>query len=262
MSGQLPKLEGRITVPTGGWSVSVNEGGGAQTVTVAAGNYYLTSSTSLLTAFATALDAHASLAGDYTVTISDNDSSATGKVTIACTQSFSLSWTSADLQTALGFGSSISSQTTQTGEYSSPYIWLPNVYRTNPMAPDPSPSTLLSFGGEDIDATFSMSPSGSVKALAYTRRFRENLEWAHLTGAKTWEQFESNANESAQRFWQNVTSTGRPFRYHMSRDEEGSNDYYELVMDPRGGFHPTPMTPGFVGSAATWGLVMPCYKNA
>ena len=60
------RVEARITVPTGGWSVSltITAIGGPYTVTVAAGNYF---PTDLLSTFQTQLDAATGGDGAFTV---------------------------------------------------------------------------------------------------------------------------------------------------------------------------------------------------
>src|SRR5688572_13471622 len=104
------KLESRITVPSGGWEVSVQEftpNAGPVAVTVAGqGNYYLSSSTALLAQIATALDANGTLTGDYSCTVS----STTGRVTLSATgvATFSLTWTDTDHRDALGFTGNLS----------------------------------------------------------------------------------------------------------------------------------------------------------
>ena len=87
------RVEARITVPTGGWSVSltITAIGGPYTVTVAAGNYF---PTDLLSTLQTQLDAATGGDGAFTVSASWGEAG-TGLVTIAhATQTFTLTWTS------------------------------------------------------------------------------------------------------------------------------------------------------------------------
>src|SRR5687768_7257565 len=128
----LPKIEGMVTVPTGGWSVSVTEDPAAtSTVTVAAGDYFPTSTTALLSAFSTALTSNSTLAGTYTVSLDDASDSSTGKVTISAAgvTTFAITWTSTALRDALGFAGNTSAALTVTGDNASPYVNLPNVKR-------------------------------------------------------------------------------------------------------------------------------------
>src|SRR3990167_10075953 len=95
---EKPKLEARIPASVA-MTVRVVEVGGGGTVTVtvvpalAAGNY-LKSATAYLTTIANALTNDATLAGTYTLTVSDGNDSATGKTTLAATgiTSFTITW--------------------------------------------------------------------------------------------------------------------------------------------------------------------------
>src|SRR3990167_2984753 len=106
----LEKYEGLITVPTGGWAVSVEEftpNAGPVTVTVPAGAYYLTSDggagAGLVSTLASLLTANGTLAGTYSASLSDTDAAATGKVTLSATgvTTFNLTWTSTTLRDTL-----------------------------------------------------------------------------------------------------------------------------------------------------------------
>ena len=100
------RVEARITVPTGGWSVSltITAIGGPYTVTIPAGNIF---PTDLLSSFQTQLDAATGGDGAFTVSASWGESG-TGFVTIAhATQTFTLTWTSTDLRDVLGFAGTL-----------------------------------------------------------------------------------------------------------------------------------------------------------
>lgn len=115
MTAGLGKLEGKIVIPAGGWSFSLNDSsGGPYTISFAAADeYYLSSAGSGANSFIADLKSKMDDAGNtYTVTLSDT----TGKVTIAVdTSTYSITWTSTDLRDLIGFDANVTSQTTATG---------------------------------------------------------------------------------------------------------------------------------------------------
>lgn len=241
----LSKLEGQITVPTGGYTMSVTDSGGSASVTVAAaGTYYLSSTTSLLSAIGTALTANATLAGTYTLTLDSATSTSTGKVTLAGSGggNFSVTWDSTALRDILGFTASLSGAASYTSPSASPYVWLPNVRRANQMAPDGN------VGVPQTDATFTMAPTGTSKVLKYATRYMDNLEFKFLSGTKTWTQFESVTNESLQTFWSTVIANGYPIRYHTDRSADSTFVTYRSTVPHQ--FNVQPAFPGFVGSGS------------
>jgi hypothetical protein len=217
----LPKLETMITVPTGGWSISVTEDPAAtSSVTVAAGDYFLTSTAALLTALKTALDANATLAGTYTVTLDDTADSATGKVTISATgvTTFAITWSSTALRDALGFTGNTSAALTTTGASQSPNVFLPPVKcMPNMGGPDGSRGTPIS------DTTVTKSPSGTSKSIHYGFTYEHTIGFAMAIGSKVRTEYEVVTNESFQTFW--VTGgmgQGVPFRYYVDRSDDAT----------------------------------------
>lgn len=267
----LPSLYGRITVPSGGWIVRVTDSGGTQNITIPAGDYYHESNTGsqhLIDTFFAACTANSTLAGTYSGSLAATADSATGKLTITVTGggNVTFDWTtspanSSALRDAWGFTGTLSGAATYTSSEQCEYLWLPNVKRTNAMEPEPTAST-HELGHEEIDATFTMAPSGAVKSLAYTRRFSLGLDWAFLTAPKTWIQHESTTNESLQKFWRDVISLGKAFRYYPDRSvtKTSSAIHYTLIADQRGGFRPQPTNPSWVGSTSTWNFQQPAFK--
>jgi len=242
----LGKLEGLITVPTGGYSMTVTDSGGTKSVTVlTAGTYYLNSTTSLLTTIGTALTADSTLAGTYTLSTDDTASTATGKTTITITgggASITVAWDSTTLRDVLGFTAGLSGAATYTSTSSSPYIYLPNQRRCNPMAPD-------GYKGVPVtDASFTMSSTGTSKVLKYATRYHDNLEFAFLSGTKTWTQFEVTPNESLESFFNTVISNGYPFRYHNDRSVDATFATFRS-MQPMD-LMVKPEFAGFVGSGS------------
>lgn len=249
----LPKLEGLVVVPTGGWAIAADEGGGDETATVAAGNYYLTSTTSLLSALKTALDG-TTLTGVFTVTLDDTDDTSLGKVTISSTVAFTAVWTSTDLMEALGFtGDLTPSATSFTGASQARYLYLPTCGRSNPMAADGD------AGAEMSDLTTAVSPTGKVVSLGYSRRFVDNLEFQMLKGSSTWITHETTTNASLQKFYRDVIANGRPVRYHKARETDATYTEW-VVTNPD--FKPTPVVPNWDSASALYFYQTEVLKNA
>lgn len=242
----LPKLEGHITVPTGGWSISVTEDPAAtSSVTVAAGSYWLTSTTSLVTALVTALNANGTLSGTYAATVDDTSATATGKVTISVTgvTTFAITWTSTSLRNALGWTGNTSAAASVTSQSSSPYIYLPNVVRTNTMAPD-------GYKGQPVtDGTVTVSPSGTSKGITYATRYVDNLEFRFLLGSKTWRTWEVVTNESLQSFYETTIGYGCPLRYHKDRSDDTTYVSYRSLAV--GSMSASAAIAGWTGNAAS-----------
>jgi hypothetical protein len=237
-----PKFEGRFTVPAAGYSITLGENGGAaSTVTLlTAGNYYLTSSTSMLSTIATALDAAG--AGTYSATVSDADAG-TGRVTISATgvASFAITWTDTALRDALGFTANTSGAATYTGTNATPYLWLPNQKRSEPPTPEGYK------GIPSTDATMTVSPSGTSYIVSYGTRYATAFTFRFVAGNKAWTALESTVNESFQTFWSTTIATGKPVRYHHDRDDDAT--YVSWHVAPS--FSVQPEIPGFVGRGSS-----------
>lgn len=262
MAGKKSKFEGRITIASGTqFDLYENNGTSAITIGITAGDYYWSSGSPTLTGhIKTQLDGSAG-AGTYTISIDDGTDTSTGACTISATgvTNFKITWGGAGtaLKNRLGFtGTDTGFVTTVTGAEQVEYLWLPSVYRTNPQSPEPTSSS-HTLGVEQIDGSFVLATSGAARSIGYTRRYSESLDFAFLPAREVWIQHETTTNESLQKFWQDVLSSGTPFRYHPSRDEDAM--YYTCVHDLRGGFRPTPTQPNWVGASSTWNVQLPSY---
>src|SRR3990167_6376706 len=250
----LEKLEGRITVPTGGYTFDVTEDpADSATITVAAGDYYLTSTTSILTTIQTALNA-AGLGGTYTVSIDDNSDTSLGKVTISATgiTSFAITWTAPApgvLGALLGFTGDVAAPLSATGAEQAEYLWLPPVMRTNPTSPNWA-STSYSMGYQESDFIFTMAPSGASKRTVYNRRFAEHFEWGQVIATKMKIGHETTVNGSLEKFWQDVFFYGYPFRYHPDRSSD--TVFWTFVNADAGDFKPAPEVATWEGVASLW----------
>lgn len=254
----LLKLEGRITVPTGGYDLELSEGGvGVGTVTIGAANYYLSSPTSLTSELKEQLDAVG--AGTYTVTLDDDTDTATGKVTISVTgvANYSIVWTDTALRDLYGFTSNITTQTTATGAYQAPNLWLPNTDRSRVLSPVPA-STSYSLGARVRDFSFAIAPSGESKALSYSTRYVDALEFAGLVASKVWQSQESVVNESLETFYEDVIGVGTQFRFHPDRSDNAV--YWDMRVSNAQDFRPVPVRQEWTGSNSLWSVSYEMHK--
>lgn len=248
----LPKLELRYTVPSGGQSISVTDSGGSDTVILLAGNYYIAGTTSLLSALQTGLNASGTLAGTYALSLDDtSDSAATGKVTISCDRTFSVTWNSDVMMAALGFTGNLSSASTYTGSNSSKYVFLPNCGRSGALSPEPS-STSYNLGANESDYRVTVSPSGYTTTLTYNRRYRDTMNFENLKGNKAWKCHETVTNESLQTFIETmIDDGGSPFKFFPSRTDD--TVAFQLVFaEGFTGFAPAPVVENWVGASSLW----------
>ena len=258
----LGKWEGAIVVPTGGWTFNLidnDHGGGGATATIAAGTYYLTSppASSLLTTLKAALDDGAGVT--YTVSVDDNNSTSNGKVTITPSAgTFSVTWTSTDLRDVLGFQTNITASSGATGTEHAEYLWLPDVPRSSPMSPEPVNNN-YDMGAYEEDGTFSVSPGGAVRGLAYTRRIVDRFKYTNMRAHKVFEQHEQNINESLQNFYKDVIFAKKNARFHP--DREDNTVYFTWVIDSsETGFQPVPFQDGWVSLTSLWSIDWKMYK--
>lgn len=245
-------------VPTGGWTCTFTDTGGTDTgITIAAGTYYLNSSSgSLLSTLQTALNASGTLAGTYTVAIADTGVNATGYITISATGTAQFTADlGADFQALedlLGFaGPLVPPGTTFTGTEQPQKLWLPNVGRSNPMSPEPSASG-TNIGALETDYFFTLAPSGESTRMVYNTRYMDNFEFRYLKASKTWTSQESVTNESFQTFYSDVIAEGLPMRYYSDRTD--NSVHWDWVVENGGQFAPEPVQPGWVGSNSLWGF--------
>lgn len=213
--GAIEKYEARITVPST-YTMSVTDPGGTSVISLAAGDYYLTSVTSLLVALATALNADATLSGTYALSVDDNANTSTGKITLSANVTFAVTWVTTALRDALGFTGNLSAGASYLSTNASPFLWLPDVRRANPLAP-------IGSGGMPVtDGTSTMSPTGVTRVMRFALRYVETMEYRFLSGRKTWRKFESTPNESLQSFFESCLSLGLPLRFHPDRSDDAT----------------------------------------
>lgn len=241
------RFEAKITVPTGGWSVSAtNASGGPSTVTIPAGDYY---PSDLLSTLQTQLNA--SRPSGWTVT-KDFGESGTGKVTISCggVATFSIVWTSTTLRDVLGFTVNIVGALTSTGSNAMKGVWLPDC----PLSCEDD----LTVGAYQSDARASISPSGAVYTVAGNsyRRLR-GLQWSHVSKDRA--RSASSAPMPFEQFWFETQLGGHAAFAAGARlafyTDAGANTllgYYHQV-----GRTDTDMTQAVQGWTGRWGIELP-----
>lgn len=242
------KVEGRVTVPTGGWDVAcTDESGGPTTVTLAAGDYYLSGTSGLVATLETAINAAMTQA--WTVAIGAGEDG-TGKVTIGVggDPAFSaISWTDTDLRDLLGFTGNVSSDVSYVGTNHARSLWLPDAPINSPYgANDPL---------EESDYRSVSSPAGHVSVVGSQRRSVQAYSWDMCSGAKTRIAQETTTNESFQKFWRDVilgeaswsSLPGGPLRVYPDADVDATYETYKVDGDLLREFRPQQVEQGWTG---------------
>lgn len=246
MAYDLPKLEARITVPAGGWPVTVTDSGGAAVITMPESKSYLSD---FLAAFVALLNANGTLAQTYTGTIDDDGgSTATGRVTIGATGAASFTWGSSAFRDHLGYSGNLSSGTSHVSTAAARALYLPDYPIANPDFPDGSQGRLIAA------RTATVAPGGRTRVLSYGGRRAGSWEWRGISGRRTWAQFETYANESLESFWGEFLIPGVPFRYHWDRTDDAHHTTWQLIGPDI--FPATPDVEGFVGGPGDEGAAL------
>ena len=221
------RVEARITVPTGGWAVSltITAIGGPYIVTVPAGYYF---PTALLSTFQTQLDAASGADGAFTVSASWGESG-TGLVTIAhATQTFTLTWTSTDLRDVLGFtGTLTPAALTFTGANHARGVWLPDCEFDDDRGDG---------GIYETDRGTTVSPQGDVYSLTYNTRQRHvGYTWPHVTQPRAQIAYETTTGASFEQWWRDTHGALRSYfeaapqlRVYLSADAGTYYTYREI----------------------------------
>lgn len=212
-------VEGRLTVPSTGYSMTINvNGGGDQSVLVLLpGNaYWPLSSPSFLTLIQVALNF--AEGGTWTLTYDGGDSG-TGKVTLARAGglNFTVTWTDTALRDLLGFDADLSGAASYQSANACPWVWLPDRQRWFPPTPDGHD------GRPVVNTKITASPSGTTKALYLGGAHNVSmLLWRFLRARKVWRVMETVVNESFESFFDTVLSQGIPIRYHHDRSDNAT----------------------------------------
>lgn len=188
------RIEALMTIPAGVSASVTNSGGGATTVTITAGTYYITTLAAHFQAQLIALRPPST--GTWAVTLSTGVSG-TGKITIDCTDgvSWSITWTSTTLRDILGFTANITTVTTaQTGASQARGLWLPAC----PLNSDSD----VKIAPRGSDHRNTVGPTGEVYGLVGNLFYRhKNLRYAYVPVHRAWTSKETTTNASWETFF-------------------------------------------------------------
>lgn len=226
------RWEGRIKIPTGGWSFDVTEtGGGGATDTIsltAANTYYHSSPGNDTVDFPAKLQAllnAATLNATYTVTVSAT-ATGTGKYTISATggsvTAIAIAFTSTDFRNLIGFTGNVNSALSHTGANHARALWIP-------QCPVNAAYHLDSDGMPVYDRSHTLSPTGVYKSLVYGSHNACAYEYQYVLQAKTITAAEDTTNESYQTFWVDCIAgdgawaePGKALRWYQDASTDGT----------------------------------------
>lgn len=240
------KLEGRVTVPTGGLGLTVTEtggGGASDTATVPAGDYYWSSEDSeaddLEQAIEDALNA-ATLNATYTVSL-DAGEGGTGRVTITgaggSVTAIAIAWDNSTLRDLLGFASDgdVSGSLSHQGSEQARMLWISDTGWQS--------LNHAGAGGDVASQAAQESPDGAGQFVAvWGRRSVKALSLLEVARARMFVQFESLAGESLQQFWRDAiwcehtlakAFGGGPIRWYPDASDDSTYRTWKLRSSAR-----------------------------
>lgn len=257
------KVEGRITVPTGGWDVSLTDAsGGPTTATIAAGTYYISSAGSgandLPAAFAAA--ANAAMTQTWTCTTAAGENG-TGKTTITATGgTLTISWTDTDLRDVLGFDGTEAASggggtMTIVSNDQARSLWLPNSGYQSLDGYDGSTWQ----GHWETDLHHLESAAGDVWSVMGSKKRILEILWPQVSKAKTWIAEEDTTNESFEKLFLDAIcgeaawgTAGGPLRIYYDAADDASYYTYRYAGPPE--FRPSQVREHWTGA---WSVSLP-----
>lgn len=212
------RIEAFMTVPSGVTVSATNSGGGPTSVSLTAGSYTPTSFVAHLVARLNAVRTPANWTGSLSV-----GSSGTGLVTLNCTGTWALTFTTAEVGTVLGFSGNIGSRSSAAiGTLNARGLWLPDCPATVEGDPDSAPLM--------TDIRSVESPYGSVTTYKNAQSYvHEGLRYSHVQRARVHRTAEATTYASLQSWIDDTQlanghswfSTGSPFLIYW--DSNGSD---------------------------------------
>jgi hypothetical protein len=197
------RFEGICTVPSATTVTATNSGGGPTSVSLTAGNYTPTSFVTHLVARLNAVRTPANWSGSISAT--------TGLVTLQCTGTWALTFTTATVGTFLGYVGDIGSGSVAvSGTQNVRGYWLPDC----PVAMDGDPTRAPYV----TDLRTTESPSGKVYGVVSAAKYRHrNIRLTHVprarmfTGAETttyasWESWLKDTQFASGHAWYSAAS--------------------------------------------------------
>lgn len=231
------RLEAQITVPEGGYDVTVG-GSGA---TIPAGAYFI----------GELLDALADEAG-ITATISRGELG-TGRVTLSDSGTFAVTWVDLELRDLLGFTANLSGAASYLAPGAALSLWIAT-------CPYQAPNEIGQWvGWPEADFRSVESASGVVWALTGHKKEIASLMWEAITRRRAVKANEVIVGESFQRFLEDGvwgfapwgTPSG-PIRFYPSAD---ATDWVAYRVTDLNAFRPEEFADGWAGGP--WRVQLP-----
>lgn len=215
------RIEAFMAVPAGITLTATNGTGGPTLVTLTAGSY---TASSLVAHVVAALNAQRP--SGWTGSVSTG-SSGTGRVTLAGTGTWTITWTTTALRDVLGFAANITAVTgAQTGTICARGLWLPDA--PIQIDSDPARAPIVS------DLRTTQSPTGRVYAVAGNTFYRHrNLRWSHVPRARVYEAVAQYAGNTWETWFRQTQigglvswlSTGSAFEIYDHNEIKFGSDY-------------------------------------
>lgn len=203
-------LVGAVTIPA--QSFNVNDGGGNDPVTVAAGTYYLrhaTGSLSLIRAVSDAIDSSASAISVDGLTVRRSR-----HLFLDFNAAASVTWgTATIIRDLLGFSSDLVSAATHLAPGISPLLWSPGYLAT--------PKTIAGVAGYSVDHKSRVkSDDGSRSETEfYGEETWQDLVWTHIVPERL-RVATGTGGGTFHEFYEQCAKLGYPFRYYEAIDED------------------------------------------
>lgn len=249
------KLEARITIPAGGYVITLTDAAGGPTAaTLPAGTYYHSSDGSLANTLAEAVAAAANavMTQAWVCSVAAGEG-ATGKYTISCDgATCTITFTDTELRDLMGFTTNKSGSTTYTGSGQCQGLWI---------ASNGFQKKNGGVGGSWVTDQQSVNTASGHVYSVVGRRYRKTaITWPMETRAKCWRENESTVNESFESFlidgiWAGAawgTSTG-PIRFYPDADDDATyGTFSALGLES---WDPSELVPHF--AAGRWRIELP-----
>ena len=193
------RLEAFMTVPASTTITVTHSGGGPTSVSITAGSY---TPTTFLAHVVTRINA-VMPSPDFSGSLSTG-TSGTGLVTLTCTGTWTITFTTAEVGTALGYVGNLSGvSSSQVGTQNARGLWIPD----SPLNLQGNPKAAPEFS----DMRSTEGPTGDVISLVGSYRYQHSgLRWSHVPRDKAWYEYETYPYAS----WQSWVRDTQIYRGH------------------------------------------------
>lgn len=103
-------------------------------------------------------------------------------------------------------------------------------------------------GAVILDYSLAVGPDGTARALAYSTRSHDNMEFRTVLGSKMWTSLEVTVNEAFETFYRSVIAYGLRIRFHKDRSVDAT---YRTWLTDTGNLEPAPVREDWTDSAAS-----------